>query len=87
MTPHNGSKLRSQAWWDNSENPDMTAFYLERFLNDGLTREELQSGRPIIEIAQTGSDLVPGNRHQLVLFVVTGGEREGLRTARVYSGS
>src|SRR5215471_9142293 len=45
MTSQNGPKLRSQAWWDNSENPDMTALYLERFLNYGLTREELQSGR------------------------------------------
>ncbi|MBS2029756.1 MAG: dihydroxy-acid dehydratase family protein [Deltaproteobacteria bacterium] len=59
--------LRSQAWWDNSENPEMTALYLERFLNYGLTREELQSGRPIIGIAQTGSDLVPCNRHHLEL--------------------
>ena len=65
----------------------MTVFYLERFLNDGLTREELQSGRPITGIAQTGSDLVPCNRHHLVLFVVTGGEREGLRTTRVRPGS
>jgi hypothetical protein len=45
-------KLRSQAWWDNSAHPDMTALYLERFLNYGLTREELQSGRPIIGIAR-----------------------------------
>ena len=60
-------KLRSQAWWDNSDHPDMTALYLERFLNYGLTRGELQSGRPIIGIAQTGSDLVPCNRHHLVL--------------------
>ena len=46
-------KLRSQAWWDNSANPEMTALYLERFLNYGLTPQELQSGRPIIGIAQT----------------------------------
>ena len=59
--------LRSQAWWDNSGNPEMTALYLERFLNYGLTREELQGGRPIIGIAQTGSDLVPCNRHHLEL--------------------
>src|SRR5215469_15458128 len=67
---HNGAKplkLRSQAWWDNPANPDMTALYLERFLNYGLTRAELQGGRPIIGIAQTGSDLVPCNRHHLVL--------------------
>lgn len=60
-------RLRSQAWWDNPANPDMTALYLERFLNYGLTRDELQSGRPIIGIAQTGSDLVPCNRHHLGL--------------------
>lgn len=60
-------KLRSQAWWDNSANPEMTALYLERFLNFGLTRGELQSGRPIIGIAQTGNDLVPCNRHHVDL--------------------
>ena len=59
--------LRSRAWFDNPENPDMTALYLERYLNYGLTRRELQSGRPIIGIAQTGSDLAPCNRHHLVL--------------------
>jgi dihydroxy-acid dehydratase len=67
MTANNRPKLRSQAWWDNSDNPDMTALYLERFLNYGLTRDELQSGRPIIGIAQTGNDLVPCNRHHIVL--------------------
>jgi dihydroxy-acid dehydratase len=67
MTSNNRPKLRSQAWWDNSDNPDMTALYLERFLNYGLTREELQAGRPIIGIAQTGSDLVPCNRHHILL--------------------
>src|SRR3569833_130668 len=51
--------LRSRAWFDNPSNPDMTALYLERYLNFGLTREELQSGKPIIGIAQTGSDLSP----------------------------
>jgi dihydroxy-acid dehydratase len=60
-------KLRSQAWWDNSSNPEMTALYLERFLNYGLTREELQTERPIIGIAQTGNDLVPCNRHHVAL--------------------
>ena len=60
-------KLRSQAWWANSDNPEMTALYLERFLNYGLTRQELQSSRAIIGIAQTGSDLVPCNRHHLQL--------------------
>src|SRR5215831_15372589 len=78
MTANNRPKLRSQAWWDNSDNPDMTALYLERFLNYGLTREELQSGRPIIGIAQTGSDLVPCNRHHIVLAErVKAGIRDG----------
>ena len=61
------SQLRSKAWFDNPENPGMTALYLERYLNYGLTREELQSGKPIIGIAQTGSDLSPCNRHHLDL--------------------
>jgi dihydroxy-acid dehydratase len=71
-------RLRSQAWFDNPANPDMTALYLERYLNFGLTRAELQSGRPIIGIAQTGSDLSPCNRHHLVLAQRI---REGIRTA------
>jgi xylonate dehydratase len=62
-----GRRLRSQAWFDNPENPGMTALYIERYMNWGLTREELQSGRPIIGIAQTGSDLAPCNRHHLQL--------------------
>jgi dihydroxy-acid dehydratase len=60
-------KLRSQEWFDNPDNPGMTALYLERYLNYGLTREELQSGKPLIGIAQTGSDLSPCNRHHLEL--------------------
>src|SRR2546430_12489739 len=52
-----GKRLRSRAWFDNPANPDMTALYLERYLNFGLTAQELQSGLPIIGIAQTGSDL------------------------------
>jgi len=65
-----GSKrpaLRSRSWFDNPDNPDMTALYVERYLNYGLSLEELQSNRPIIGIAQTGSDLVPCNRHHIVL--------------------
>src|SRR2546430_13522238 len=62
-----GKRLRSRAWFDNPANPDMTALYLERYLNFGLTAQELQSGLPIIGIAQTGSDLAPCNRHHLVL--------------------
>jgi dihydroxy-acid dehydratase len=70
--------LRSRAWFDNPDNIDMTALYLERYLNYGLSLEELQSGKPIIGIAQTGSDLSPCNRHHLVLAERV---REGIRTA------
>ncbi|MGO9934065.1 MAG: IlvD/Edd family dehydratase [Steroidobacteraceae bacterium] len=71
-------RLRSRAWFDNPANPGMTALYLERYLNFGLTLEELQSDKPIIGIAQTGSDLAPCNRHHIVLA-----ERvaAGIRTA------
>ncbi|WP_332659145.1 IlvD/Edd family dehydratase [Brevundimonas sp.] len=71
-------RLRSRAWFDNPDNPDMTALYLERYLNYGLTLEELRSGKPIIGIAQTGSDLSPCNRHHLVLAERV---REGIREA------
>ena len=70
--------LRSRAWFDNPSNADMTALYLERYLNFGLSLEELQSGKPIIGIAQTGSDLSPCNRHHLVLADRV---REGIREA------
>ena len=60
-------QLLSRQWFNNPDDPGMTALYLERYLNFGLTREELQSGRPIIGIAQTGSDLAPCNRHHLEL--------------------
>ncbi|MFW2349649.1 IlvD/Edd family dehydratase [Qipengyuania sp.] len=72
------AKLRSRAWFDNPANPDMTALYLERYLNFGLTLDELQSGKPIIGIAQSGSDLSPCNRHHLVLAERV---REGIREA------
>jgi dihydroxy-acid dehydratase len=62
-----GRRLRSQLWFDNPDNPGMTALYLERYLNYGLTREELTSGRPIVGIAQPGSDLSPCNRHHIEL--------------------
>jgi dihydroxy-acid dehydratase len=71
-------RLRSTAWFDNPDNIDMTALYLERYLNFGLSLEELRSGRPIIGIAQTGSDLSPCNRHHLVLAERV---REGIREA------
>lgn len=70
--------LRSRAWFDNPENPDMTALYVERYLNYGISLEELQSNRPIIGIAQTGSDLVPCNRHHIELAKRV---REGIRDA------
>jgi len=69
---------RSRAWFDDPHNADMTALYLERYLNFGLTLTELQSGRPIVGIAQTGSDLSPCNRHHLVLATRL---REGIRDA------
>ncbi len=71
-------QLRSQLWFDNPENPGMTALYLERYLNWGLTKEELTSGKPIVGIAQTGSDLSPCNRHHLELAERV---RAGIRAA------
>jgi dihydroxy-acid dehydratase len=78
MTAQNPPKLRSRAWFDNPDNIDMTALYLERYLNFGISLDELQSGKPIIGIAQTGSDLSPCNRHHLVLAERV---REGIREA------
>jgi dihydroxy-acid dehydratase len=71
-------KLRSTEWFNNPHNPGMTALYLERYLNFGLTRQELQSGKPIIGIAQTGNDLSPCNRHHIELAHRV---REGIRSA------
>jgi dihydroxy-acid dehydratase len=71
-------RLRSQLWFDNPDNPGMTALYLERYLNYGLTLDELTAGKPIIGIAQTGSDLSPCNRHHLELAQRV---REGIRDA------
>ena len=65
--PHKPLKLRSQNWFDNPDNADMTALYLERYLNYGFTLGELQGGKPIIGIAQTGSDLSPCNRSHVEL--------------------
>jgi dihydroxy-acid dehydratase len=73
-----GRTLRSQLWFDNPDNPGMTALYLERYLNFGLTPAELRAGKPIVGIAQTGSDLVPCNRHHLELAQRV---REGVRDA------
>src|SRR5689334_18466504 len=78
-TPHpRGKSLRSELWFDNPENPGMTALYLERYLTYGLTGAELRSGKPIIGIAQTGSDLSPCNRHHLELAKRV---RDGIRDA------
>lgn len=70
--------LRSRAWFNNPNNPEMTAIYIERYPNYGITREEMQSGKPIIGIAQTGSDLSPCNRHHLELEKRV---RDGIRDA------
>ena len=70
--------LRSRKWFDNPDDHDMTALYIERYMNWGITREELQSGKPIIGIAQTGSDLSPCNRHHIILADRI---REGIREA------
>jgi dihydroxy-acid dehydratase len=78
VTAGDGTGLRSRQWWDNPANPEMTALYLERYLNFGLTRAELQSRRPIVGIAQTGNDLVPCNRHHVEL---AGRVRDGIRDA------
>ncbi|MFR0714585.1 dihydroxy-acid dehydratase [Pseudomonas putida] len=67
MTDTPKRPLRSQQWFDDPSHADMTALYVERYMNYGLTRDELQSGRPIIGIAQTGSDLTPCNRHHIEL--------------------
>ncbi|MEE2752807.1 MAG: IlvD/Edd family dehydratase [Candidatus Latescibacterota bacterium] len=78
MSEHTPKKLRSQEWFNNPDNPGMTAVYVERFMNYGITREELQDGRPIIAIAQTGNDLSPCNRHHLFLAQRI---KEGIRDA------
>jgi dihydroxy-acid dehydratase len=73
-----GRKLRSSRWFNCESNPGMMALYIERYLNYGMTKEELMSGKPIIGIAQSGSDLAPCNRHHLELVKRV---REGIRTA------
>jgi dihydroxy-acid dehydratase len=78
MATAKSRRLRSQLWFDNPDNPGMTALYLERYLNFGLTREELTCGKPIVGIAQSGSDLSPCNRHHIELAKRV---REGIRDA------
>ena len=77
-TDEQRANLRSKAWFDNPANADMTALYIERTMNYGLTLEELQSGKPIIGIAQTGSDISPCNRHHIFLAERV---KEGIREA------
>ena len=74
----NARTLRSRRWFNDPSDPGMTALYIERYMNYGITREELQSGKPIIGIAQTGSDLAPCNRHHLQLAQRV---RDGIRDA------
>ena len=74
----NGKRLRSRRWFDNPADPAMTALYLERYMNYGITPDELRGGKPIIGIAQTGSDLSPCNRHHIELASRV---RDGIRAA------
>lgn len=78
MSEQMRKELRSQEWFNNPDNPGMTAVYVERYMNFGITREELQDGRPIIGIAQTGNDLSPCNRHHVFLSQRI---KEGIRDA------
>lgn len=78
MNMINKKDLRSRKWFDNLDDPEMTALYIERYLNYGLTLEELRSGKPVIGIAQTGSDLSPCNRHHIELAKRT---RDGIIAA------
>lgn len=71
-------RLRSQAWFHDPDDPGMTAVYVERFLNYGVTLDEMQSGRPIIGIAQSGSDITPCNR---IHFQTVERARDGVRAA------
>jgi dihydroxyacid dehydratase/phosphogluconate dehydratase len=74
----NGRRLRSRRWFDEPADPAMTALYLERYMNYGITPDELRGGKPIIGIAQTGSDLSPCNRHHIELASRV---RDGIRAA------
>src|SRR5580698_154825 len=81
MAAHDGTRerrLRSRRWFDDPADPAMTALYLERYMNYGITLDELRGGKPIIGIAQTGSDLSPCNRHHIELASRV---RDGIRAA------
>jgi dihydroxyacid dehydratase/phosphogluconate dehydratase len=67
MTRTPARPFRSREWFAAPERADMAALYIERFMNYGLTRDELRSGKPIIGIAQSGSDIAPCNRIHLEL--------------------
>ncbi|MDI4637474.1 MULTISPECIES: IlvD/Edd family dehydratase [Halomonadaceae] len=75
LTP---DQLRSRDWFDNPEHPGTTALCIERYLNYGITLEELTSGKPIIGICQSGSDLTPCNRHHIELVKRV---KDGIRAA------
>lgn len=72
------NKLRSRHWFGRDDDPSMSALYIERYMNYGLTRAELSLGKPIIGIAQSGSDIAPCNRHHIELAKRV---REGIRSA------
>jgi dihydroxy-acid dehydratase len=76
--PSTKRELRSRYWFGREDDPSMSALYVERYLNFGLTKAELMSGKPIIGIAQSGSDIAPCNRHHLELAKRV---REGIRSA------
>ena len=77
-TTRANKSLRSQEWFDNPNNPGMTALYVERYQNQAFTQDELQSGRPIIGVAQTGSDLAPCNKiHIFLMDRIKAGIRDG----------
>lgn len=77
-TTASNKSLRSSKWLNRADDKAMSALYLDRYLNYGLTREELMSGRPIIGVANSGSDLAPCNRYHLTLAKRV---REGIRSA------
>ena len=78
MAAKKTSRLRSREWFDIPGDPSTTALHIERYTNFGISSEELRSGKPIIGIAQTGSDLVPCNRIHMNLALRV---REGIREA------
>lgn len=78
ITTTGDRQLRSSKWLNRADDRAMSALYMDRYLNYGLTREELMSDKPIIGIANSGSDLAPCNRYHLELEKRV---REGIRSA------